>query len=911
MVRTLARVVPNGGSGATSRGTTTNIIGSVTTSFLWLTMLLFLITAGVAESAPASPVDAGRGVAPAKNEAIRATARKKDKPNKVAGYLRDFVSGQTAQQVVDAADEETIVPSQSYTSIQTTEDGTKVLVEFVGSDIVQLQAALEASPVVTVKSCKGYICSGSIVIEEMEAFVESTPEILQVSPVLMIIGVGSVTGEGVEATNADILLDSPFDLAGDGVTIGILSDSFNCLSGRDVETDDLPDSYLILKELEDCSGGTDEGRAMMQLIHDISPHSTLAFHTASGGSPAFAEGMEALADAGCDVIVDDVGYGTQPFFQDGLLAQTAGEIVSKYGIPYFTAAGNQARSSWEGTFKNSGVRGINGGWLHEFPDGTVYQSLLYEPTPNLSPATLVFQWDEPFLSVDGEHGSASDVDVHIYELQASGELVLITSFLDFNVDKDPIEFGSLPVVTETVYYISLELFEGPEPNLMKWIAFDNRPQIIEFDTLSGTSFGQQNSAFTAAIGAANYFNTPRFGVDPALQTDYSSAGEVPILFDTKGKRLKFKDIEYRRTPLVVAPDFTLTTFFGENNRFSGTSAAAPHVAGIVGLLLEFDDSLSPCDIYEALAESAGDMDDIATRPYDIGFDFGTGYGFVDAVGALIYVDFELDGGRSKKKKGKKNKKKSIKKHGCPYTGPTFLLEDDRTDVANENLRTNYDEDDGGKDGPPKASLVATASIVGATLVLTLAKRRCFRRGGGEGEKNNKKNKHSNNGKSSSRTIKTIKRKGRRDDSSSSEEDEEEEKEERDLETVSSQSSNDGASNIPKRKGVKTPTKKKGNIVIDSSSSAEDDGEEEEDEVEDDDSGENGLNGSANDAKNTKEGRVHRDGGRGRRSQKPHSIIESLFVTYNDNDNSDGDDSSFGNKHVAHPDYEFEAVHHCD
>ncbi|MFP4579043.1 MAG: hypothetical protein ACOCXU_07345, partial [Coleofasciculus sp.] len=40
--------------------------------------------------------------------------------------------------------------------------------------------------------------------------------------------------------------------------------------------------------------GIDEGRAMMQLIHDVAPGADLAFHTAAFNQTDFAQGILAL-----------------------------------------------------------------------------------------------------------------------------------------------------------------------------------------------------------------------------------------------------------------------------------------------------------------------------------------------------------------------------------------------------------------------------------------------------------------------------------------------------------------------------------------------------------------------------------------------------------------------------------------
>ncbi len=51
--------------------------------------------------------------------------------------------------------------------------------------------------------------------------------------------------------------------------------------------------------------GTDEGRAMLENIHDIAPGANLQFATADTGELGFMQNIEALDNAGSKVIVDD------------------------------------------------------------------------------------------------------------------------------------------------------------------------------------------------------------------------------------------------------------------------------------------------------------------------------------------------------------------------------------------------------------------------------------------------------------------------------------------------------------------------------------------------------------------------------------------------------------------------------
>jgi subtilisin family serine protease len=133
------------------------------------------------------------------------------------------------------------------------------------------------------------------------------------------------------------------------------------------------------------------------------------------------------------------------------------------------------------------------------------------------------------------------------------------------------------------------------------------------------------------VGAAAWFATPVFGVVPPVLETFSSAGGVPILFDGGGERLRAPVV--RQTPDVVAPDGVNTTFYAapgdipeDRDAFPnifGTSAAAPHVAGVAALLLDRRGGASPKQIERLLERTAVDM----SSP---GYDFDTGHGLVDA-----------------------------------------------------------------------------------------------------------------------------------------------------------------------------------------------------------------------------------------------------------------------------------------
>lgn len=465
--------------------------------------------------------------------------------------------------------------------------------------------------------------------------------------------VGLTTSQGDVAMNADIAREL-FNVDGSGVLIGVLSDSFNNLglAESDVASGDLPSGIQVLQDYPE--GGSDEGRALMQLIHDVAPGANFLFHTPYQSlSPyesqvEYANAILKLADAGARIIVSDVAIPFEPMFQDGIIAQTIDSVTSRPGassVSYFAAAGNENRRSYESPFNPSGVIDpISGGEFHDFDPGPGVDTFQSITIPSGAGLLLPFQWDSPFFSVSGGAGSPNDLDIFLYD--SSGTNVLASS-TESNINQDPAEFLSFLNEGSTgEFNLAISKKGGPDPGLMKYVAAGGGRdfKINEFDTASSTIFGNRNAKGAIAVGAASYLETPAFGVDPAQLRLFSSAGGTPILFDTDGNRLLCPEV--REQPGIVAPDGGNTTFFGDDipedaddfPNFPGTSASVAHAAAVAALLLQADPSLSSTHIYNILQATALDMDDSSTPEFDVGFDFVTGYGLIQADRALSLVE---------------------------------------------------------------------------------------------------------------------------------------------------------------------------------------------------------------------------------------------------------------------------------
>jgi uncharacterized repeat protein (TIGR01451 family) len=483
----------------------------------------------------------------------------------------------------------------------------------------------------------GNVVSGRFPIASIDQL-EGVADLQFARPSYAMVNAGSIESQGDAAMRADDAR-AVFGPDGSGVTVGTLSDSFDRSSGAagDVASGDLPAGIVVL---DDSVAGTDEGRAMMQIVHDVAPGASQAFHTAFGGQADFALGIQELAgcpagsEPGCtpggvaaDVIVDDVIYFAEPMFQDGVVAQAVDHVVAA-GVSYVSSAGNYGRDSYEDEFRAGAS--VSGGTLHDFDPGLGVDTCQAITLPS-GTTFFSFQWAEPYFSAGGV-GSASDLDIRLFFAGCNTFTGL--GGLEANVGNDPIEvFGVANSGGALTVGLQITHTAGPFPRRLKYVAFSTSAfSVDEFNTASGTIFGHANAAGAEAVGAAYWGFTPEFGVSPPVLEWFSSAGTTPVLFDASGAALPAPAV--RAKPGVVAPDGVSSTFPG---LFFGTSAAAPHAAGVAALILDAAGPLQPSDVYRALEDTAIDMDDPATAGFDIGFDHGTGFGLIDAVRAVDAV----------------------------------------------------------------------------------------------------------------------------------------------------------------------------------------------------------------------------------------------------------------------------------
>jgi PKD repeat protein len=465
---------------------------------------------------------------------------------------------------------------------------------------------------------------------------------------------GAVTSQGDAALRA---LDarSAYGVDGSGVTVGVLSDSFDSLGGAaaDIASGDLPPSGVQVIGEESTYCGTlifcvDEGRAMLQIVHDLAPGASLLFHTGLDGMASYANAIAALRAAGADVIVDDLLYLNEPMFQDGIVAQAVDAVVAD-GAAYYSAAGNSGTNGYEAPFADSGVvfcieffEPIGDcdpifervGRMHDFDPGAGVDLYQRVTVPEDGVLTIALQWNQPF----GGAGPRTDHDIVL--LDETGDVYYAISAND-NVAMgegwEVLQFENAEVLGLGTSFNVVITYDdvdsvGPPATLLKAVVFGSGNTINEYAPGTATLFGHANAAGAAAVGAAFYLQTPEYGVAPPLLQHYSAAGGTPILFSPGGVPLAVPVV--RSKPEIVAVDGVNTTFFFDDSHgndgiddFFGTSAAAPHAAGVAALLLHVRPGSTPQQLNAALESTAIDMN-------SPGFDPESGHGLLQADAAI-------------------------------------------------------------------------------------------------------------------------------------------------------------------------------------------------------------------------------------------------------------------------------------
>jgi len=449
----------------------------------------------------------------------------------------------------------------------------------------------------------------------------------------------TTVSEGVVTHRANLAM-STFGATGAGVKVGVLSDGVDSLAALQA-SGDLPAVTVLAGQ----AGSGDEGSATLEIVFNMAPSAQLYFATAVTSITSFAQNIHDLRAAGCDIIIDDIGYFVETPFQKGqavsVVSNTNGGIVTQAvddvtaaGALYFSAAANSGSKNkntsgtWEGDFADAGPAGpplTGAGRLHDFEPGagvTAFNTITQTGGP-----TVLF-WSDPL------GGSANDYDLYI--LNAAGTAVVAASTNFQTGTQDPFEGVNASPANDRIV---ITKFSGAA----RFLHLDTSRGQLTFST-QGSTHGHNAPPSANAFGVAATPAAAAFGPPPNPTGPYPlpfNSSNTVELFSSDGPRQFFFNADSTaitpgnfsstggqivQQPLVTAADGVSSAAPGFNP-FFGTSAAAQHAGGIAALVKSANAGLTATQVSGILTSTAIDIE-------ALGVDRDSGFGILDAFAAV-------------------------------------------------------------------------------------------------------------------------------------------------------------------------------------------------------------------------------------------------------------------------------------
>ena len=425
--------------------------------------------------------------------------------------------------------------------------------------------------------------------------------------------VGSKTTQGDAILKADQLRALGVD--GTGVKVGIISDGANNWPEARA-SGDLPASGITLfgsctprsRDISICRRRRtcNEGTAMAEIIHDLAPGAQIAVGAASTSLAFIARVNELVNTFGADIIVDDLTFFFEPYFEDGAIAQAVAAVRNR--VVFVSNAGNAARSHYEANYFDSL------GFFNEHDFGRAVGGFS-DTTMDVRVGAgeflfTVLQWKDRFGL------SANDYDLFILN---EAETIVIASSESFQTGtQDPLEAVCVfnPTGATERAKVNVDRFSGASRRLEMFLL--GNPFIEEYGVRSGSIIGHAAVRGVVATGAIDASDPGNDTIEP-----FSSRGP---------SRIDFPSFDLRPKPDVTGIDgVSVTGVGGFPSIFFGTSASAPHVAAIAALLMDSAPNATPAQIRQALTRGAIDLG-------PAGRDNIFGWGRVDALSANGMLD---------------------------------------------------------------------------------------------------------------------------------------------------------------------------------------------------------------------------------------------------------------------------------
>ncbi len=300
-----------------------------------------------------------------------------------------------------------------------------------------------------------------------------------------------------------------------------------------------------------------------------------------------------LAAQGCRVIVDDVSFFDQPFFQDGTIAQTVASLPSN--VVYVTAAGNYASTP--------------GYWTDGHYQG-MYCAVLHHHLPNLlhhdqfrGPSAIRDIYGNRHRRPAMERPMGASTNTYgLYLFGWSGSTwVQVTPSYYTNGTGNPWreDVYNNTSYSEMAWLISKSSGSARELELYFYGSAGSAGNVGTYTnviyTQTDSIFGQGAVSSVITCGAVDAASSGYSTVEP-----FSSQGPSTIYtnFSTQTSTLR-QSLDGCGVDDVQTEVGQLGYF---ENPFYGTSAAAPHVAALAALMLSANPSLTSAQVQSCVYE---------------------------------------------------------------------------------------------------------------------------------------------------------------------------------------------------------------------------------------------------------------------------------------------------------------------
>ncbi|MHB1765971.1 MAG: S8 family serine peptidase [Gammaproteobacteria bacterium] len=397
---------------------------------------------------------------------------------------------------------------------------------------------------------------------------------------------------------------------GSGIHVGVISDGAQSYQS-DVSAGYLPKNIFIDPNDTAYGSSGNEGSAMMQIVYDSAPGVDLGFCGPST-DVQFLSCLHDFEGTGfkANIIVDDLGFPGVAMFQNGAFATGVASFAqSNPNVHLVTAAGNDNGAYWQGSwtpFTLSTPLTLNGvtyTQANNFGSSSLpntYAAISLQPNDT---DYWVLEWADPWQAPVGDY----DVVVYNGNPATTGKIVACNQGTDIDSNgctftttpgtspgPNPVQGNSYKNTTSSSekLYIEVLLRNGTNPSgLLKLITGSQASNevILNPNTPFGSIYGQSALPQEFTAGAMDVYQV---GSTSATIESFSSKG--PVEFEYSSLSSTTPSPSSIPKPDITGVDgVTINPVGSFTSPFFGTSAAAPHIAALLALLMQHEPGQNP------------------------------------------------------------------------------------------------------------------------------------------------------------------------------------------------------------------------------------------------------------------------------------------------------------------------------